>query len=244
MTGLRQYENVFTEEELVGFEREVDALSKRAQDGELKPATVDIAPLRTKLFLGLGYTYAGGLNSEMVRPAEAVDPIPEFVTKAIEARLVDKGILAAGFVNSCVINDYKPNGALPSNVATLVADVGERCVFRLHRVAQGSLPDLFAPNRFVVALLGRVPQLRREVYFPTHQVRSGCLLRDAKPFCFSQMQQACAAARNAARSGDSDGGLRCGCVCCDTHARADCPVVRAAAAADDITHCVRCVRAA
>jgi hypothetical protein len=54
MGGLRQFENVFTEAELRSFESEVDKLVAKAKAGELKAASVDVAPLRTKLFLGLG----------------------------------------------------------------------------------------------------------------------------------------------------------------------------------------------
>lgn len=51
----------------------------------------------------------------LYRPGE-VDPIPSWVKRLVINPLVKAGIVAEGFVNSAVINDYRPGGCIVSHI--------------------------------------------------------------------------------------------------------------------------------
>lgn len=45
-----------------------------------------------------------------------VDPIPKWITRLVINPLIKAGIISEGFVNSAVINDYRPGGCIVSHI--------------------------------------------------------------------------------------------------------------------------------
>uniref|UniRef100_A0A1B6DAH8 Uncharacterized protein n=1 Tax=Clastoptera arizonana TaxID=38151 RepID=A0A1B6DAH8_9HEMI len=112
---------LFDDRECNKIEAKIDKVVARAEKGKYKPCTVDRAPLRNKYFFGEGYTYGSQLTrrgpgmERLYRPGE-VDPIPSWVKHLVISPLVKAGIVEEGFVNSAVINDYKPGGCIVSHI--------------------------------------------------------------------------------------------------------------------------------
>ncbi|CAG9855211.1 unnamed protein product [Phyllotreta striolata] len=116
--SIRQY-FIFPEHTLRNFEANIDEIVKKAKNGQLKELTVDDKPLRTKYFFGERYTYGhpeNSLGSERLYPEGSVDVIPSWIAHNIIKPLVEVNILPENFVNSVVINDYKPRGCIVSHI--------------------------------------------------------------------------------------------------------------------------------
>uniref|UniRef100_A0A3B1KB91 RNA demethylase ALKBH5 n=1 Tax=Astyanax mexicanus TaxID=7994 RepID=A0A3B1KB91_ASTMX len=112
---------VFTAEECARIEAEIDEVVARAERGLYREHTVDRAPLRNKYFFGEGYTYGPrlerrGPGQERLYSKGEVDEIPAWVHELVISRLVARGLIPEGFVDSAVINDYQPGGCIVSHV--------------------------------------------------------------------------------------------------------------------------------
>ncbi|XP_066517760.1 RNA demethylase ALKBH5 [Hoplias malabaricus] len=112
---------VFTSEECACIEAKIDEVVARAERGLYREHTVDRAPLRNKYFFGEGYTYGSqlerrGPGQERLYCKGEVDDIPSWVNELVIGRLVARGLIPEGFVDSAVINDYQPGGCIVSHV--------------------------------------------------------------------------------------------------------------------------------
>ncbi|XP_072402277.1 RNA demethylase ALKBH5-like [Diabrotica undecimpunctata] len=118
--SIRQY-FVFSDDKIKTFEAYVNEIVKKARNGMLKISTVDVTPLRNKYFFGERYTYGSqnsqsGIGREKLFPKNSVDPIPSWITVNIINPLIEAKILPKNFVNSVVINDYRPGGCIVSHI--------------------------------------------------------------------------------------------------------------------------------
>lgn len=118
--GIKQVQ-LFDDEQCKKIEEKINKVVDRAEKGKYKICTVDRAPLRNKYFFGEGYTYGSrlakrGPGMERLFRLGEVDPIPSWVTRLIIKPLVQCGIVAEDFVNSAVINDYRPGGCIVSHI--------------------------------------------------------------------------------------------------------------------------------
>lgn len=116
--------SIFTPEECKDIEDKIDEVVAKADAGLYREHTVDRAPLRNKYFFGEGYTYGAqlekrGPGQERLYRKGQVDEIPGWVDELVIKRLVSKGVIPEGFVNSAVINDYQPGGCIVSHVDPL-----------------------------------------------------------------------------------------------------------------------------
>lgn len=112
---------VFSPDECVRIEEKIDEVVAHGDAGLYREHTVDRAPLRNKYFFGEGYTYGAqlerrGPGQERLYSEGEVDEIPGWVHELVISRLVARGLLKEGFVNSAVINDYQPGGCIVSHV--------------------------------------------------------------------------------------------------------------------------------
>ncbi|GAA6065437.1 RNA demethylase ALKBH5 [Tachysurus ichikawai] len=112
---------VFTPEECARIEANIDDVVAKGDRGLYREHTVDRAPLRNKYFFGEGYTYGAqlekrGPGQERLYSKGEVDDIPSWVNELVIEPLVAQGIIPVGFVNSAVINDYRPGGCIVSHV--------------------------------------------------------------------------------------------------------------------------------
>ncbi|CAD5117376.1 DgyrCDS6152 [Dimorphilus gyrociliatus] len=119
-TGLKQY-TIFSKEECLEIEKNINRVVSKADKGYYKKHTVDRAPLRNKYFFGEGYTYGSqlerkGPRQERLFEEGTVDKIPDWIYKLVINRLVKKNIIKKNFVNSAVINDYLPGGCIVSHI--------------------------------------------------------------------------------------------------------------------------------
>ncbi|CAG5117781.1 unnamed protein product [Candidula unifasciata] len=120
MSGIQQ-RRLFTEDECKHIEKKIDKVVKLADLGLYKEHTVDRAPLRNKYFFGEGYTYGAqlakkGPGNERLYSKGDVDEIPNWIHRLVIRPLCDAGVIQEGFVNSAVINDYKPGGCIVSHI--------------------------------------------------------------------------------------------------------------------------------
>ena len=74
-----------------------------------------------KYFFGEGYTYGGqnqrrGEGNEKLYPEGEVDPIPEWITEQVIKPVEEMGLVQPGWINSAVINDYRPGGCIVSHI--------------------------------------------------------------------------------------------------------------------------------
>jgi len=116
-----QQKRLFDDVQCTKIEAKIDRVVERADKGKYKPCTVDRAPLRNKYFFGEGYTYGSqlprkGPGMERLYRRGDVDPIPSWVTRLVINPLVRTGLIPDGFVNSAVINDYRPGGCIVSHI--------------------------------------------------------------------------------------------------------------------------------
>lgn len=80
---------------------------------------LSIIPFR--YFFGEGYTYGSqlarkGPGMERLYRKGEVDSIPSWVTRLVINPLVRSGLIPDGFINSAVINDYRPGGCIVSHI--------------------------------------------------------------------------------------------------------------------------------
>lgn len=122
MSGIEQH-TVFSVEECIKIERKIDEVAQEAMDGKYKKHTVDRTPLRDKYFFGEGYTYgaqlkqrSGGPGNERVYAKGEVDEIPEWIHEMVIRPLVKGKYIPENFINSAVINDYRPGGCIVSHI--------------------------------------------------------------------------------------------------------------------------------
>ncbi|XP_012676483.2 RNA demethylase ALKBH5 [Clupea harengus] len=118
--GIKQA-TVFSAQDCALIEQKIDEVVAKGDKGLYREHTVDRAPLRNKYFFGEGYTYGSqlerrGPGQERLYSKGEVDDIPDWVHELVIERLVDRGLLPEGFVNSAVINDYQPGGCIVSHV--------------------------------------------------------------------------------------------------------------------------------
>ncbi|XP_026676084.1 uncharacterized protein LOC103504852 [Diaphorina citri] len=120
LQGVNQM-SLFSHEECLALERNIDEVSSLAEQGQYKPCTVDRAPLRNKYFFGEGYTYGSqlvrkGLGNERLYPEGEVDPIPAWIQSLVITKLEQMGVVPPNYINSAVINDYQPGGCIVSHI--------------------------------------------------------------------------------------------------------------------------------
>ncbi|KAM9792074.1 LOW QUALITY PROTEIN: RNA demethylase ALKBH5 [Neosynchiropus ocellatus] len=116
-----QQRSVFSPRDCLRIEQRIDEVVARGEAGLYRERTVDRAPLRNKYFFGEGYTYGAqlekrGPGQERLYPKGEVDDIPDWVRELVIRPLVGAGVVPDGFVNSAVINDYRPGGCIVSHV--------------------------------------------------------------------------------------------------------------------------------
>ncbi|KAH9489003.1 RNA demethylase alkbh5 [Bulinus truncatus] len=119
-SGILQH-RLFSAEDCSGIEQKIDKVVKISDLGLYKEHTVDRAPLRNKYFFGEGYTYGSqlakrGPGNERLYSKGDVDEIPTWIEKLVIRPLYAANIIPEGFVNSAVINDYKPGGCIVSHI--------------------------------------------------------------------------------------------------------------------------------
>ena len=122
MSGIEQHD-VFSIEECIKIERKIDEVATAASEGKYKKHTVDKTPLRDKYFFGEGYTYgaqlkhrSNGPGLERVYAKGEVDEIPVWIHDMVIKPLVKKKYIPENFINSAVINDYRPGGCIVSHI--------------------------------------------------------------------------------------------------------------------------------
>lgn len=119
-SGIQQH-SLFSQKQCEEIEKKINKVVKLGQLGIYKDHTVDRAPLRNKYFFGEGYTYGSqlakkGPGNERLYSKGEVDDIPRWVERQVVQPLVKAGIVPEDFVNSAVINDYKPGGCIVSHI--------------------------------------------------------------------------------------------------------------------------------
>jgi len=101
------------------IEAEVEGICALAKVGSFKERTVDRTPLRSKYFFGYGYTYGSQISKkggEQLLPPGMVDPIPAWIHEKLIAPLEEAGKVPVGWINSAVVNDYRPGGMIVSHI--------------------------------------------------------------------------------------------------------------------------------
>ncbi|XP_059177309.1 RNA demethylase ALKBH5-like [Physella acuta] len=119
-SGIQQH-RLFSEGECMEIEKKIDKVVKLSDLGLYKDHTVDRAPLRNKYFFGEGYTYGSQLSkrgpgNERLYSKGDVDEIPKWIHRLVISPLYRANVIPEGFVNSAVINDYKPGGCIVSHI--------------------------------------------------------------------------------------------------------------------------------
>ncbi|CAL1535644.1 unnamed protein product [Lymnaea stagnalis] len=119
-SGIQQH-RLFSIEDCMEIEKKIDKVVKLSDLGLYKEHTVDRAPLRNKYFFGEGYTYGAQLSkrgpgNERLYSKGDVDEIPSWINKLVISPLCEANVIPEGFVNSAVINDYKPGGCIVSHI--------------------------------------------------------------------------------------------------------------------------------
>jgi len=124
-------ETIFKPDKCKEIEDKIDEMVAEGNKGMFKDCTVDRAPLRVKYFFGEGYTYGQqlqnknlegekqklkGPGNERLYPVGEVDPIPDWVIELVVKPIEDAGIVKKGWINSAVINDYRPGGCIVSHI--------------------------------------------------------------------------------------------------------------------------------
>lgn len=109
----------WSEEACAEIEAEVEGLGNLARANKFRPKTVDRTPLRSKYFFGYGYTYGSQISKkgeEQILPPELIDPVPDFIYDKLILPLEEKGVVPEGWINSAVVNDYRPGGMIVSHI--------------------------------------------------------------------------------------------------------------------------------
>ncbi|KAK0049286.1 RNA demethylase ALKBH5 [Biomphalaria pfeifferi] len=119
-SGIQQ-QKLFSADDCSEIEKKIDKVVKLSDIGLYKEHTVDRAPLRNKYFFGEGYTYGSqltkrGPGSERLYSKGDVDEIPKWIHRLVITPLYKANVIPEGFVNSAVINDYKPGGCIVSHI--------------------------------------------------------------------------------------------------------------------------------
>jgi len=124
-------ETIFKPDKCKEIEDKIDEMVAEGNKGMFKDCTVDRAPLSVKYFFGEGYTYGQqlqnknlegekqklkGPGNERLYPVGEVDPIPDWVIELVVKPIEDAGIVKKGWINSAVINDYRPGGCIVSHI--------------------------------------------------------------------------------------------------------------------------------
>jgi len=112
--GLNQYEYVFTGEELKRIQKSILKMIQPSSLSELRPNTVDVNEMGTRLKLFLNYRYSygkelKGTDSELFDDVDKIENFP--IIGEIIDRLELLGIVSQGFLNQCVVNVYKEKRA-------------------------------------------------------------------------------------------------------------------------------------
>ncbi|KAK2146213.1 hypothetical protein LSH36_624g01079 [Paralvinella palmiformis] len=113
--------HLFTKADCQIIEAKIDEVVRIGGKGGYKQLTVDEAALRNKYFFGEGYTYGSqlerkGPGMERLLPKGEVDDIPVWIEELIIRPIVEAKLVPEGWVNSAVINDYKPGGCIVSHI--------------------------------------------------------------------------------------------------------------------------------
>lgn len=109
----------WSEEACAKIEADIESLAVMAKAGHFREKTVDRTPLRSKYFFGYGYTYGSQISKkgdEQILPPELIDPVPDFIYDKLILPLEEQGMVREGWINSAVVNDYRPGGMIVSHV--------------------------------------------------------------------------------------------------------------------------------
>jgi len=118
-SSLKVLEHFWSEETCQSIEAEIENIGILGRQHKFKPKTLDRTPLRSKYFFGYGYTYGSQISKkggEQLLPPGMVDEIPEWIRGKLIRPLEEKGIVAEGWINSAVVNDYRPGGMIVSHI--------------------------------------------------------------------------------------------------------------------------------
>lgn len=117
--SLAVHSSFWPEAACLDIEAEVDGLSQLARGGRFRAKTLDRTPLRSKYFFGYGYTYGSQISKkgeEQILPPELIDPVPDWIYLKLILPLEEKGLVPEGWLNSAVVNDYRPGGMIVSHI--------------------------------------------------------------------------------------------------------------------------------
>lgn len=130
----------WNEDACADIEAEVEGIAGIARAGKYRAKTVDRTPLRSKYFFGYGYTYGSQISKkggEQILPPELIDPVPDFIYDKLILPLEEKGLVPEGWINSAVVNDYRPGGMIVSHIDP--PQLFARPIFISSFYAEGSL---------------------------------------------------------------------------------------------------------
>mmetsp|Transcript_10484 Transcript_10484/g.17360 ORF Transcript_10484/g.17360 Transcript_10484/m.17360 type:complete len:381 (-) Transcript_10484:93-1235(-) len=130
----------WNEEACADIEAEIEGIAVQARKGKYRAKTVDRTPLRSKYFFGYGYTYGSQISKkggEQILPPELIDPVPDFIYDKLILPLEEKGLVPEGWLNSAVVNDYRPGGMIVSHIDP--PQLFARPIFISSFYAEGSL---------------------------------------------------------------------------------------------------------
>eukprot|EP00747_Dinoflagellata_sp_TGD_P070254 gnl/TRDRNA2_/TRDRNA2_156510_c0_seq1.p1 gnl/TRDRNA2_/TRDRNA2_156510_c0~~gnl/TRDRNA2_/TRDRNA2_156510_c0_seq1.p1 ORF type:complete len:338 (-),score=67.55 gnl/TRDRNA2_/TRDRNA2_156510_c0_seq1:76-1089(-) len=118
-SSLTVHEGFWSEEACHEVELFIETLGEMGRKGKFRAKTLDRTPLRSKYFFGYGYTYGSQISKkggEQILPPELIDPVPDFIYDKLILPLEERGVVPEGWINSAVVNDYRPGGMIVSHI--------------------------------------------------------------------------------------------------------------------------------
>lgn len=118
MQGLTHHPGFFDVGRCDAIEEQVEETVRQGQSGLLDGCnTVDNTLKRAKYFFGHGYTYGQGKRGrEELLPAGTVSAIPTWIYDLVIKPLEDRGLVAPGWIDSVVMNDYYRGGGIVAHI--------------------------------------------------------------------------------------------------------------------------------
>lgn len=116
--SLTLHEGFWSPDECQNIENWINSTETRANLGLLRgERTLDKTPHRSKYFFGHGYTYGQGMRGrEELLPLGMVDEIPDWMFKYLIRPLEERGVVPEGWIDSVVMNDYRPGSSIVAHV--------------------------------------------------------------------------------------------------------------------------------
>lgn len=116
--SLKFYPSFYNKQECATIEAWINDTEARGAQGLLGgPKTLDQTASRSKYFFGHGYTYGRGMRGkEELLPLGSVAAIPGWVRTHVIQPLEKKGIVRPGWIDSCVLNDYRAGSSIVAHI--------------------------------------------------------------------------------------------------------------------------------